>query len=209
MTTSAQDFFQARGFGGEIGFGERPAVLCVDFMRSFTDPDHPLGADYTAELMRTNDVIAAARAREFAVFHTVVAYEDPGLLDAGLWRFKQKGSWTLLAGSDDVQPDDRLNVQDSDHVIVKKYASAFFGTDLLSRLVSAQIDTLVIAGCTTSGCVRASAVDAVQLGIRPIVVQDAVGDRSADAHRQSLFDLHQKYADVIAANDVIARLNEY
>lgn len=209
MTTADEELFTVRGFGGSIGYGLRPAVLCVDFMKSFTNPGHPLGADYTAELMRANEVITAARASGLTVFHTVVAYEHPELHDAGLWRFKQKGAWTLRAGSEDVQLDDRLDVDKSDHVIVKKYASAFFGTDLLSRLASAQIDTVVMTGCTTSGCVRASAVDALQLGIRPIVVQDAVGDRSSEAHRQSLFDLHQKYADVHAANDVVAQLNNY
>lgn len=203
---SDTEFFAARGFGQPIGFGERPAVVCVDFMNAFTDPEHPLGGDLTAQLTVANRVIAAARAVHLPVFHTVVQYDSPDLEDAGLWRLKQAGSWRLVAGSRDVALDGRLDARDVDQVIVKKYASAFFGTDLLTRLVSARADTLVIMGCTTSGCVRATAVDALQSGIRPIVVEDAVGDRSEAAHSQSLFDLQQKYADVLPSTAVIAHI---
>jgi nicotinamidase-related amidase len=203
-----QEFFAERGFGNEIGFGERPAVVSVDFMNAFTDPEHPLGGDYTSELDHANRVLNAAHEWDLPVFHTTVEYEDPDLLDAGLWRIKQSGSWRLRSGTPDVDLDERLRTAASDQVIVKKYASAFFGTDLLSRLVSRGADTLVIMGCTTSGCVRATAVDALQNGLRPIVVQDAVGDRSERAHEQALFDLNQKYADVQPAVKVIARLAE-
>ena len=92
----------------------------------------------------------------------------------------------------------RLDVRDGDSLLVKKYASCFFGTDLVARLVSRGVDTLVITGCTTSGCVRATAVDALQTGLRPMVVREAVGDRSVAAHEQSLFDLEAKYADVVS-----------
>jgi nicotinamidase-related amidase len=208
MSTADDAFFAERGFGQEIGFGRSPAVICVDFMNAFTDPAHPLGGDYASQLAATNGVLAAARRRGAPVYHTVVRYDDPRLLDAGLWRLKQTGSWRLRAGTADVELDRRLVVEDSDQIIVKKYASAFFGTDLLTRLVAAGTDTLVITGCTTSGCVRATAVDALQWGVRPMVVEDAVGDRSESAHRQSLFDLQQKYADVLTSAQVIARLRE-
>ena len=95
----------------------------------------------------------------------------------------------------------------NEQLIVKKYASSFFGTDLASRLVSLSVDTVLLLGCTTSGCVRASAVDAVQLGFRPAVVREAVGDRSPAAHKQALFDLEQEYADVVSVNDAIRYLN--
>jgi nicotinamidase-related amidase len=110
-----------------------------------------------------------------------------------------------LASSNPVnlEVDPRLDCRPGDSKIVKKYASCFFGTDLLSRLVPLSIDTLILCGCTTSGCVRATAVDAVQFGFRPIVVKEAVGDRSAPAHEQSLFDLDAKYADVVDLGDTV------
>ena len=125
-------------------------------------------------------------------------YNEADLKDAGIWALKQKGVVTLKAGTDEVEIDPRLDFRPTDSLLVKKYASCFFGTDLVSRLVSRRVDTLIITGCTTSGCVRATAVDAVQNGFRPMVVREAVGDRSAAAHEQSLFDLNAKYADVVS-----------
>ena len=98
-----------------------------------------------------------------------------------------------------MEVDTRLDMRPTDSLLVKKYASCFFGTDLVPRLMNQRVDTLIITGCTTSGCVRATAVDAVQNGFRPMVVREAVGDRSAAAHEQSLFDLNAKYADVVVA----------
>jgi nicotinamidase-related amidase len=117
-----------------------------------------------------------------------------------------KGSLTLTAGSEAVKVDPRLGMQPKDILLVKKYASCFFGTDLVPRLNSRRVDTLIITGCTTSGCVRATAVDAVQNGFRPVVVREAVGDRSAAAHEQSLFDLNAKYADVVSLDETLQYL---
>ena len=100
--------------------------------------------------------------------------------------------------------DPRLERRADEAIILKKYASAFFGTDFITRLNTRRVDTLLITGCTTSGCVRASAVDAVQYGLRPMVIREAVGDRAEAAHRQSLFDLEQKYADVVSVDEVVA-----
>jgi len=110
---------------------------------------------------------------------------------------------TLKADSEGVEIDSRLDFRKTDGLLVKKYASCFFGTDLVSRLLSQRVDTVIIVGCTTSGCVRATAVDAVQTGLRPMVVREAVGDRSAAAHEQSLFDLNAKYADVISLDETL------
>jgi maleamate amidohydrolase len=197
-------FFAQRGFGLRIGFGERPAVVVIDLVNAFTDPAMPLGADLDREIEATQRVLAAARKAGIPVFYTVVRYDEQDLGDAGIWILKQKGITSLRAGTPAVELDARLGRRPDEEVILKKYASAFFGTDLLSRLNARRVDTLLIAGCTTSGCVRATAVDAVQLGIRPIVIREAVGDRAEAAHRQSLFDLDQKYADVLALDDVIA-----
>jgi nicotinamidase-related amidase len=205
-TRDGAEFFSSRGFGRRIGFGRKPAVLSVDFMNGFTDESAPLGANLDAELEAAVRVLGAARAAGVAIHHTVVRYEDDELVDAGVWRLKQAGLTSLRAGSEAVRLDPRVGCEPGEQVLVKKYASAFFGTDLVSRLLSTHVDTLVIVGCTTSGCVRASAVDAVQLGFRPMVVREAVGDRSPAAHRQALFDLDQKYADVVSTDETVAYL---
>jgi maleamate amidohydrolase len=114
-----------------------------------------------------------------------------------------KGVATLRGDSDGVEIDPRLDFRKTDSLLVKKYASCFFGTDLVPRLLNQRVDTLIITGCTTSGCVRATAVDAVQNGFRPMVVREAVGDRSKAAHDQSLFDLNAKYADVVGLDETL------
>jgi len=140
-----------------------------------------------------------------AIF-TVVNYEEQALRDAGIWAKKMAGLSSLKAGTPLVELDPRLEVRASHSILVKKYASGFFGTDLIARLTSRNVDTLIITGCTTSGCVRATAVDTIQNGFRPIVVEDAVSDRLESAHTQSLLDLHLKYADVLPADEVISYL---
>ena len=199
-------FFAERGFGLRMGFGERPALVVIDFMNAFTDASMPLGANLDREIAATRQVLAAAREAGIPIFYTVVSYEEQDLRDAGVWALKQKGISTLRAGTPAVELDRRLERRESEPVILKKYASAFFGTDLIARLNARRIDTLLIAGCTTSGCVRATAVDAVQLGIRPVVIREAVGDRAEAAHRQSLFDLEQKYADVVTVAETVEYL---
>lgn len=209
MTTRAeQEFFRERGFGHTIGFGGRPAVLVIDMIRAFTDPAMMLGADLSAQIAATQVLLAAARARRLPIVYSTVAYDDADFLDAGIWALKQKGVMTLRAGTPAVELDSRLQRLPGESWLVKKYASCFFGTDLQSRLVSRGVDTLLIAGCTTSGCVRASAVDACQSGLRPMVVRECVGDRSQPAHEQSLFDLQAKYADVVNLRDACGYLEK-
>ena len=144
-----------------------------------------------------------AHRRDKPVFFSTCAYDDPDLKDAGVWYNKIKGLETLRAGTENVKIDERLDMRRGDTLLTKRYASCFFGTDLGSRLAASKIDTLIITGCTTSGCVRATAVDSCQSGYRPVVVREAVGDRSAAAHEQSLFDLDAKYADVLSLDEVL------
>lgn len=200
---AARKEFAKRGFGGEIGFGARPALLVIDFVNAFTDPEMPLGSVLDSEVENCVEVLEAARAAEVPIIFTSVTYEEKDLADAGLWVRKIGGNPTLRAGTPAVELDVRLERRPEEQLLNKKYASSFFGTDLLSRLLTKTIDTVLIAGCTTSGCVRATAVDAIQLGLRPLVISDAVGDRLQAAHEQSLFDLEQKYADVTDKNGVI------
>jgi len=209
MTDASRDelaFFRQRGFGGEMGFGEAPALLVVDMMRAFTDADMPLGANLDSQLGEINTLLDAARAAGAPIFFSIVCYDEADCRDAGVWGRKMSGLFDLTAGSAAVELDPRLRRQPGDSVFNKKYASCFFGTDLASRLQARRVDTLIVTGCTTSGCVRASAVDAVQYGFRPIVAREAVGDRSQAAHDQSLFDIQAKYGDVRSVAETVERL---
>ncbi len=203
---SDAEFFKQRGFGLRMGFGQRPALLVIDMVKAFTNPQMMLGANLDRELAAMTPLLAAAHERELPVYFSTVMYDDADLADAGIWMLKMKGCATLRSGTDGVEVDPRLDFRKGDSLLVKKYASCFFGTDLVSRLNARRIDTLILVGCTTSGCVRATAVDAVQNGFRPIVVKEAVGDRSAAAHEQSLFDLQAKYADVVSVEETLQYL---
>jgi nicotinamidase-related amidase len=212
MTQTAQaaqddaEFFAQRGFGQRIGFGERPALIIIDMLKAFTNESAMLGANLDNEIAAIIPLLTAAHDRGVPVIFSTVRYDDADLKDAGIWALKQKGVTTLKADGQGWEVDPRLNFRNTDTLLVKKYASCFFGTDLVPRLLAHRVDTLIITGCTTSGCVRATAVDACQNGFRPIVVREAVGDRSTAAHAQSLFDLDAKYADVVSQRDAVAYL---
>ena len=201
-------FFAARGFGQKIGFGDRAALIVIDFLNAFTDPSMALGANADNEIRETNRLIDEAHAHNIPVIFSVVWYEEDGFKDAGIWALKQKGVSTLKVGTPGVELDKRLHRQPQDIILLKKYASCFYGTDIIARLNSRHVDTLIVTGCTTSGCVRATTVDALQNGFRPIVAKEAVGDRSVAAHEQSLFDLDQKYADVLPVDEIIAEIRK-
>lgn len=202
-------FFRERGFGMRIGFGRRPVLLVVDLAKGFTDPARPLGSELSSQIDATNRLLDACHERGIAVICSSVRYDDDRLADAGIWAIKQKGVASLAAAGDGPELDPRLRVQPLDAMLYKKYASCFFGTDLATRLVSAGADTLIITGTSTSGCVRATAVDACQHGFRPMVVREAVGDRAESAHVQSLFDLDAKYADVVSLEDTMQYLQGF
>jgi len=208
MTSSEEEFFRQRGFGQKIGCGERPALIIIDMVKAFTDASRMLGANLDTQIEATRPLLEVAHQRGFPVLFSTVRYEDQNLRDAGLWGLKMKGSATLTADSDGWEIDPRLEVRPADSLLFKKYASCFFGTDLVPRLTSRGVDTLIVTGCTTSGCVRATAVDAIQNGFRPMVVREAVGDRSVPAHEQSLFDLNAKYADVVSLDETLQYLRD-
>jgi nicotinamidase-related amidase len=194
-----------QGMLKRIGFGERPAVVCVDLVKGFTDPAAPMGLQSFGEVVApTRRVLDAARAAGVPVVLVGSEY-DPDFRDAGAWERKVTHAG-IVRGSEWVEFDEGLGRRDSDHVVYKQYPSSFFATDLQSRLVNLGVDTVIVTGAATSGCVRATAVDAVQHGFRVAVVRDAVGDRELLPHLASLFDLDTKYADVVDADAVIAYL---
>lgn len=188
--------FKAKGLGGRVGFGERPAIIVVDMITGFTDSRSPLAGDLDSQLEATNVLLEAARSQDVPIIFTTVAY-DADLQEAGLWIRKIPSNNWLVEGSEWIELDERLGRRPNEMLLVKKYASCFFGTDLVARLQSRRIDTVIIVGCTTSGCVRATAVDACSYGFHAIVVEDAVGDRAKLPHLASLFDIQAKYGDVV------------
>jgi maleamate amidohydrolase len=196
---------QARGFGTSVGFGSRPALLVVDFTRNFTSSTTDLGADMGPQIAQANRLIVAARAAGAPIYLSTIAYDDPAA-ESGVWIAKIRGLRDLVIGTPEVEQDPRLALAPSDHIVVKRFASCFFGTSLADDLRSQGIDTLVIAGCTTSGCVRASAVDACQHGLRTIVAREATADRVAASHEQSLIDIDLKYGDVLPVDEILEYL---
>ena len=193
--------YSDKRFGRRIGFGTRPVLLIVDFIRAFTDEASLLGGNFKRELEETNRLLAAARRFRVPRIFTTVAYE-PDLRDAGLWRIKSPSD-TLITGTPAVEIDPVLERRPEETILVKKFASAFFGTHLLSLLHTQAIDTILVAGCTTSGCVRATVVDGLSYGFRMIVAREAVGDRATITHRVSLADMDAKYGDVVPVDEVL------
>ena len=198
---SDQEMYQQRGFGNKVGFGERPALLIIDFIKGFTDTNCPLGSNLDAEVAATKKLLDRFRAEKLPVHFTTTAYDEE-MVSAGVFVKKVPSLAHLKIGSNWVEIDERLTPMSGEVVWTKQYASAFFGTALASALAAQKVDTLVITGCTTSGCVRASAVDSCQHGFRTNVVKECVGDRSQSAHEANLFDLDAKYADVVSLEDV-------
>lgn len=184
------------GFGAGVRRGERPALVVVDLSNGFTDPAQPTGADLSAEVAATAEMLAAARSTACPVVFTTIAFE-PNRGDGAAWLEKAPGLASLQRGSPLVEIDARLERRPEDVVVVKQGASAFFGTSLAATLVAASVDTVVLCGATTSGCVRASAVDSVQSGFRTLVCREATGDRAQGPHDANLFDIEAKYADVV------------
>ncbi|MDQ3507388.1 MAG: isochorismatase family protein [Actinomycetota bacterium] len=200
-----REVYERAGFGGSITLGERPAVLVVDFSRGFTDPECSLGADMTSEVEATRKVIDAARGIEAPIVFTTIGFEA-NLRDGSLWIEKAPALAELRIGGEWIELDERLGKKDEDTVILKKGASAFFGTNLASILAHEKIDTVVLCGATTSGCIRATAVDLLQFGYPTLVPRDCVGDRAEAPHEANLFDIQAKYADVVSVEDAIAYL---
>ncbi|MEE4023724.1 isochorismatase family protein [Gordonia sp. PKS22-38] len=203
-TRQAADYAQA-GFGQELQPGDRPALVVVDPARAYVEPECPLyaGVEENVEAMRA--LVHAARSAGIPVVFTEVRLRADGV-DAGIF-FKKAG--TLVAfcdGSPYADPIDGLEPVDDELLITKKYPSAFFGTSLNSYLTSMRVDTVLIAGLSTSGCVRATTLDTMQHGYVPIVVADAVGDRDPAIHASNLFDMQQKMAEVWSLDRAVGYL---
>ena len=200
-------FYERRGYDGQIGAGVRPALLVIDFSRAFTggQSDFP-GGNFALELAAVVQLAKAARPKAPVIF-TTIAYA-PDLHDAGLWAKKVPWLQACQLGNRLVDIDPVLAPQDGDSVIVKKYPSAFFGTNLNAQLQDQAVDTLLLTGCTTSVCVRATALDAMQHGYRTLVVRQAVGDFDPAIHALHLADIGARYCDIVELGDALTYLRE-
>ena len=203
--TAIGKVYERAGFGHPVERGSRPVVVVVDFSYGFTDPDYPTGSDMTAQVVAAARLLEVARAGGVPVVFTTIAY-DEGQVSSLAWLKKATGMAALELGSRLVEIDHRLSRRRDEHLVVKTGASAFFGTALASYLASVHADTAVVIGATTSGCVRATVVDAVQHGYPTLVPRDCVADRAQAPHDASLFDMNEKYADVVALEDVLGYL---
>ncbi len=205
MSIATDSDLSKRGWGKSVGFGKRPALIVVDLSRAFTDPDADLGSDCSAVIDGANELLHAFRQAGHPIFFSTIAYRDPDT-ESGIWLRKIRGLSALVSGSPWVEQDPRLARDPADVIVVKRQASCFFETDFQRALEEKEIDTLVIAGVSTSGCVRATAVDGAQLGYCVIVAEEAVGDRLMDAHQQSLRDIDLKYGDVLSNAEILRKL---
>jgi maleamate amidohydrolase len=196
----------ARAFDGHLSFGQRAALLIVDVVMAYFDRASPLYAGVEDALASNERLLAAARAAGVPAIFTNVVYE-PGGANGGLFYRKIPVLNVFDQGSPLGEFPPSLRPAADELVISKQYASAFFGTTLSATLTAMDIDTLLITGLSTSGCVRATALDALQHGFSPFVVRDACGDRHAAPHEANLFDLQAKYAEVIGEAEAIGYLN--
>lgn len=203
MNALDEDYRQS-GFNQRLGFGERPAVLVVDFVKAYLTPGNPLYAGVEDALAAATTLVETARESDVPVLYTVVHYEDPA--EGGPFFRKVRALQNFVGDTEAGEICDELAPRDGELVIRKKFASAFFGTGLKETLEEMGVDSVIVSGLSTSGCVRASSLDAIQSGFVPIVVREAVGDRAAGPHDAALFDLDAKYADVRSLDEVLEHL---
>jgi len=196
-------------FDSQLGFGRSPVVLVVDFIKSYTEPSAKLYAEMVVEAVnQTQKLLKVAREVKVPVIHTKVLYNE-SFLDGGLFVKKVPVLKELIPGAPLAEIDDRVKPLKSETVVVKQYASAFFGTSLQAMLTSIGADTVILVGCSTSGCIRASAVDGMQYGFRVMVPRECVGDRDERPHVSNLFDINSKYGDVVSLGETLDYLENF
>ena len=200
-----REFLERKGFGRSIQPGARPAVIVIDLSKAFTDPASDVGADLDLVVTNTRRILDAARQTAVPIFFFRLAYRHD-LSDAGIIHAKQPAVACLTQGSEAVEIDERLAPRPDEPIITKKAASAFFGTNLAASLITLGIDTLILTGCSTSGCIRAAAVDGYSYGYRLLVPADCVGDRTIEAHEANLFDIQVKMGEVVDVDYVLRYL---
>lgn len=207
MTKDQQDASEnyQNVYDGKAGFGQKPALILIDFVQAYFDKSCDLYADVDDTLASAIRIVEAARKANALILYTNVVYHSSGV-NGGRFFEKAKPLRHFVEGSPMGAWPDGLSPAEDELVLSKQYPSAFFGTSLASTLTAAEIDTCILAGLTTSGCVRATCVDSCSHGFRTIVVEDACGDRHDDPHQANLFDMNAKYADVVTEQEVVSYL---
>ena len=199
------DVYVKQGFGLRVGFGARPALLIIDFINAFNNPEQLGGGNVHEAIDNTAQLLALARHLDLPIAFTSHVYAEDGS-DDNVFLRKLPGTRILRPGMSETEIVSELEPRPGERVIRKHYPSGFFGTDLASWLTVRGADTAIVTGCTTSGCVRATVVDAMCHGFRPIVPKECSGDRAMGPHEANLFDMDQKYADVMPLEEVRAEL---
>jgi maleamate amidohydrolase len=195
-------------FDGRLGFGKRPALLIVDFVNAYVTEGAPLYApDVVSAVEETIPLLSLARHKQIPILFTKVLY-NKNFRDGGIFIQKVPVLKTMVEGEPLAEIVPQLTPIESDIIIVKQYASAFFGTSLAATLTSLGVDTILLTGCSTSGCIRASAVDGMQYGFRVIVPRECVADRHPGPHEANLFDINSKYGDVVSKAEVMEYLEK-
>lgn len=206
MSSDLADDYAGAGFNQKLGFGARPALVVVDFVKAYLLKDNPLYAGVEDALVAATTLVGVAREAGVPVIYTTVYYEEGS--EGGPFFRKAQALKNFVGDTEAGEICDEVAPLPGESIIQKRFASAFFDTDLKDQLDRLGADTVLIAGLSTSGCVRATALDAVQSGYIPIVVRDAVGDRAAGPHEAALFDLDAKYADVVGLDEVLTYLRD-
>ena len=204
---SELEIYQKQGFGNSSGIGQRPALLIVDFVNGFANPDQFGGGNIGDAIENTRGLLAEARALGLPIAYTRVVYADDGS-DAGVFTLKAPALTQLTENAYGSQIVDELEPRDGEYIVRKTQPSAFFGTNLTAWYVSKGVDTVIVTGCTTSGCIRASVIDSMSYNFRTVVATDCVGDRALGPHDANLFDMEQKYADLMTSSEIAAILHE-
>jgi nicotinamidase-related amidase len=198
-----RESYAVRGIGHRIEPGARPAVLVVDFISGFTDPSYVCGSNCDAAVEATASLLATAREAGVPIIFSTIVF-DSARATSSVWLAKMPAMKCLEPGTEAVLVDPRLAMRDNEILVTKTATSCFTGTDLTTILVQLGVDTLVITGTTTSGCVRASVVDACMGGLRVFVPRECVADRASDPHEASLFDIQAKYGEVVDLNVAVS-----
>ena len=191
------------GFGGSSGFGRRPALIVVDVNVGFTDPASPLACPLEGAVAAIKRLLDESRRAGVPVVYTTVSYSEGDKVTAAAFIDKIPALLSLAAGSRWTEIDPRIAPLPSEPVLNKLFASSFFGTALSSLLAAAGCDSVIVTGASTSGCVRATVLDALQHGYRPVVPREAVGDRNPAAHEANLYDIDAKYGDVVSIQEIL------
>ncbi|MAF83814.1 MAG: isochorismatase [Chromatiales bacterium] len=206
MTDSADQNYEGV-WDSRLGFGKKSAIIVIDLLQGYTTEGSALYAPGVVDCVKEMpELLDLAREKGVPIIHTRVLYTAPNYEDGGIWIKKAPVLRDLVEGNPYAEFCEGVVPQPGEPIIVKQYASAFFGTSLIATLNGLGVDTLIITGCTTSGCIRATAVDTVQHGIRPICVRECIGDRHEGPHEANLFDINAKYGDVISKAETLEYL---